>query len=50
MDNDKKDDIVFLTESGELGILYGTANPAVFDEKILDATLGVTLSPLAETS
>ncbi|MFZ2255909.1 MAG: hypothetical protein WAW59_02210 [Patescibacteria group bacterium] len=39
MDNDTRDDIVYLTESGELGILYGTETAGYFDKKILDATL-----------
>lgn len=44
MDNDGRDDIVYLTESGELSILYGTDTVGYFDKKILDATLGLTLS------
>ena len=44
MDNDRLDDIVYLTEWGELGILYGTVNPWVFNKNILDGNLGVALS------
>lgn len=45
MDADGRDDIVYITASGELGILYGTATVGVFTKKILDPTLGITLSP-----
>lgn len=44
MDNDTRDDIVYLTEGGELSILYGTATPGIFDKRLLDPTLGITLS------
>ncbi len=43
MDSDKKDDIVYLTEWGELGVLYGSNSPGIFDKKILDANLWITL-------
>jgi len=39
MDADMRDDIVYLTESGELGILYGTETMGLFSQKILDSTL-----------
>lgn len=44
MDNDGRDDIVYLTEGGELAILYGTLTAGVFDRVILDQKLGVALS------
>jgi hypothetical protein len=44
MDADSRDDIVYITASGELGILYGTAQAGAFTKKILDPTLGITLS------
>ena len=44
MDTDSRDDIVYITASGELGILYGTDQTARFVKKILDPTLGITLS------
>lgn len=49
MDADKKDDIVYLNENGELGILYGTSDVGVFQKKILDDSLGVTLSSTPES-
>lgn len=49
MDNDKKDDLVYLTSGGELGILYGTDKPGIFDQKILDSTLGITLKQTTDT-
>ncbi len=45
MDADGRDDITYITSGGELGILYGTAVAGTFDKKILDPTLGITLSP-----
>lgn len=45
MDADGKDDLVYLTSGGELGILYGTETPGKFLQKILDSTLGITLNP-----
>lgn len=50
MDADGRDDIVYLTESGELGVLYGTQTLGVFEKKILDSTLGVKLSTDPETT
>ncbi len=50
MDTDGRDDIVFLTEGGELGVLYGTKTAGVFEKKILDSTLGVKLSTDPETT
>jgi hypothetical protein len=44
MDADSRDDIVYITAGGELGILYGTQIPWDFVQKILDSTLGITLS------
>lgn len=44
MDTDGHDDIVYITAGGELGILYGTSTPGNFVQKILDSTLGITLS------
>ncbi len=44
MDDDKKDDIVYITQAWELSILYGTSTVWLFEKKILDATLGLTLS------
>lgn len=44
MDADMLDDIVYITAGGELGILYGTATPGNFIKKILDPTLGISLS------
>ncbi len=49
MDADGRDDIVYLTEMGELGILYGTITAGNFAKKILDSTLGITLSNVPET-
>lgn len=46
MDADKKDDIVYLTEGGELGVLYGTATAGTFEKKMLDTTLGITLDAI----
>lgn len=43
MDADGKDDIVYLTSGGQLGILYGTENSGIFEQKILDSTLGISL-------
>jgi hypothetical protein len=50
MDTDGRSDIVYLTESWELGILYGSAKVWVFDERVLDETLWVSLwsEPSAE--
>lgn len=45
MDADAKDDLVYLTSGGELGILYGTETPGKFSQKILDSALGITLNP-----
>lgn len=47
MDNDTRDDIVYLSEWGELSILYGTTTQGYFEKKVLDATLGLTLSDTA---
>ena len=44
MDADTRDDIVYITAGGELGILYGTAIHGTFVKKILDPTLGISLS------
>jgi hypothetical protein len=44
MDADGRDDIVYITASGELGVLYGTAVAGTFVKKLLDPTLGITLS------
>lgn len=44
MDTDMLDDIVYITASGELGILYGTATAGNFTKKVLDPTLGISLS------
>ncbi len=44
MDSDKKDDIVYLSAGGKLAILYGTEKSGVFTEKVLDPTLGISLS------
>lgn len=44
MDSDTLDDIVYITASGELGILYGTTTVGNFTKKILDPTLGISLS------
>lgn len=43
MDNDMRDDIVYLTSAGELGILYGREESKKFDKVILDRSLGLTL-------
>lgn len=43
MDADGRDDLVYLTQEGELGILYGSEN-GVFAKKILDETLGLALA------
>jgi FG-GAP-like repeat len=45
MDADGHDDIVYIAASGELAILYGTQTAGNFIKKILDPTLGITLSP-----
>lgn len=45
MDADGRDDIVYITSGGELGILYGSSVAGTFVKKILDPTLGITLSP-----
>lgn len=50
MDNDFRDDIIYLTESWELGILYGTATWGTFTKNILESTLGITLSSLPESA
>jgi ABC-type uncharacterized transport system permease subunit len=44
MDSDGRDDIVTLTEDGELSIFYGTASRGIFTKNLLDANLGITLS------
>ncbi|MBC7503535.1 VCBS repeat-containing protein [Candidatus Gracilibacteria bacterium] len=44
MDSDGRDDITYITSGGELGILYGTMTPGTFIKKILDPTLGISLS------
>ncbi len=49
MDKDGKDDLVYLTSSGQLGILYGTNNIGKFEQKILDETLGITLKQTSDT-
>ncbi len=49
MDADGRDDVVYLSELGELGILYGTITAGTFGKKILDSTLGITLSNIPET-
>lgn len=43
MDADGLDDIVYLTTTGELGILYGTKTAGVFDKNILDTSLGIAI-------
>lgn len=43
MDTDGRDDIVYLTSGGQLGILYGRETSGEFDQNILDETLGITL-------
>lgn len=45
MDTDGRDDIVYLSEDGELAILYGTASSGVFTKNILDNSLGVEIDP-----
>ncbi len=45
MDNDGRDDIVYLTSLWKLAVLYGTSQTGVFDEVVLDNTLGISLSP-----
>ena len=47
MDADQRDDIVYITAGGELGILYGSSAAGTFTKKILDPTLGITLSPVS---
>lgn len=44
MDNDGRDDIVVLTEAGNLSILYGTATPGAFEMSVIENNLGITLS------
>lgn len=44
MDADSRDDIVYITAGGELGILYGTPTRGTLIKKILDPTLGISLS------
>lgn len=44
MDADTRDDIVYITAGGELGVLYGTPIRGTFVKKILDPTLGISLS------
>lgn len=39
MDADGKDDIVYLTTMGELGILYGTETAGEFTRNVLDNSL-----------
>ena len=39
MDHDQRDDIVYLSQDGELGILYGTSQPGVLEKKVLDSSL-----------
>lgn len=43
MDADGRDDIVYLSAGGQLGILYGTDTPGVFVRKVLDEALGISL-------
>lgn len=43
MDADGRDDLVYLTTRGELGILYGTDTVGTFEKKALDDSLGVVL-------
>jgi len=50
MDTDGPDDIVYLTAGGELGILYGNQTRGTFTKKILDPTLGISLSPTPITT
>jgi len=49
MDADTRDDFIYLTEDGELGVLYGTDTVGLFTKNILDASLGVNLSPEASS-
>jgi hypothetical protein len=49
MDADGRDDIIYITSAGELGILYGSSVAGTFVKKILDPTLGITLSPTPTT-
>lgn len=44
MDADMRDDIVYLTSAWELWVLYGWEGIGSFDKKILDSSLGVSLS------
>lgn len=50
MDADGKDDVVYLTEGGELGVLYGTTESWVFEKKVLDSSLGISLSTQSESA
>lgn len=50
MDADTRDDIVYITAGGELGVLYGTATRGTFVKKILDPTLGISLSTIPITT
>jgi hypothetical protein len=43
MDADTRDDIVYLSEYGELSVLYGTPTAGKYTKNILDRTLGITL-------
>jgi hypothetical protein len=43
MDNDGRDDIVYLTDSWNLGIMYATESSGIFDISLLDTTLWVNL-------
>lgn len=49
MDTDGKEDLVYLTSGGQLGILYGTEKAGTFEQKILDETLGITLKQTSDT-
>ncbi len=44
MDADGYDDIIYISASWELAVLYGTVTAGSFSKKILDPTLGITLS------
>jgi hypothetical protein len=49
MDNAGGDDIVYMNESWELGILYYNNSTNDFTKKIVDSTLGVTLPDLSSS-
>lgn len=44
MDADGYDDVIYISSSGELGVLYGTASASNFVKKVLDPSLGIALS------